>query len=113
MMAGFIALLAGASSVPAIIVGVLLLDFGAGLSHAANQSSAFALRPDARGRINGVYMSGYFLGGAIGTGFATLAYAAGGWPLTCALGGAYAAAILLIEKLPPLTAPQHAKALVP
>jgi predicted MFS family arabinose efflux permease len=112
MMAGFGALLAGASSVPAIIVGVLLLDFGAGLSHAANQSSAFALRPDARGRINSVYMSGYFLGGAIGTGLATLAYASGGWPLTCALGGAYAAAILLIEKLLPLTAPSHAKALV-
>jgi TM2 domain-containing membrane protein YozV len=58
-------------------------------------------------------MSGYFLGGAIGTGLATLAYASGGWPLTCGLGGAYAAAVLLIEKLLPLTAPQHAKALVP
>ena len=36
----------------AVIIGVLLLDFGAGLSHAANQSSAFALRPEARGRVN-------------------------------------------------------------
>ncbi len=52
MIAGFLLMAAGANSVAAFIIGVLLLDFGAGLSHAANQSSAFALRPEARGRVN-------------------------------------------------------------
>jgi predicted MFS family arabinose efflux permease len=102
MIAGFAVLIAGATSVAAIVVGVLLMDFGAGLSHSANQSTAFALRPDARGRINSVYMSGYFLGGAVGTSLATLAYAAGGWRLTCTFGAACAALILALELAAPV-----------
>jgi predicted MFS family arabinose efflux permease len=102
MIVGFVILGAGAHSVPLLVVGVLLMDFGAGLSHAANQSAAFALRPDARGRVNSVYMSGYFLGGAIGTSLATLAYASGGWPATCVFGGACAAVMLAAERLAPV-----------
>lgn len=102
MIAGFVVLIVGAASVFWIVVGVLLMDFGAGLSHSANQSSAFALRPDARGRINSVYMSGYFLGGALGTSLATLAYASGGLRLTCTLGAACAALILACELVVPV-----------
>jgi predicted MFS family arabinose efflux permease len=102
MMMGFFVLFAGASSVFWIVIGVLLMDFGAGLSHSANQSSAFALRPEARGRINSVYMSGYFIGGAIGTSLATLAYSLGGWRLTCTFGAACAAVMLMYELIIPI-----------
>ena len=104
MIAGFLVLGVGGRSVALMIVGVLLMDFGAGLSHSANQSSAFALRPEARGRVNSVYMSGYFLGGAIGTTLATLVYAAGGWPATCAFGAACAGVMLAAERTAPLEA---------
>jgi predicted MFS family arabinose efflux permease len=97
MIGGFLILMWGEQSVAWIVIGVLLMDFGAGLSHSANQSSAFALRPEARGRINSVYMSGYFIGGALGTSLATLAYSTGGWRLTCAFGAACAASILGLE----------------
>ena len=103
MITGFAILMVGANSVVLIVLGVLLMDFGAGLSHAANQSSAFALRPDARGRVNSVYMSGYFLGGAIGTSIATLAYASGGWQATCLFGAGCAAVILAAERLYPVS----------
>jgi predicted MFS family arabinose efflux permease len=103
MIAGFLLMAVGASSMVAIIIGVLLLDFGAGLSHAANQSSAFALRPEARGRVNSIYMSGYFIGGAIGTSLATLALEAGGWRLTCAFGAACAGALLGLELFRPIS----------
>ncbi len=103
MIAGYVLLMVGAHSVALIVVGVLLMDFGAGLSHAANQSSAFALRPEARGRINSVYMSGYFLGGAIGTSIATLAFASGGWPATCFFGAGCAAAMLAAERWNPVS----------
>jgi predicted MFS family arabinose efflux permease len=102
MAVGFLVLMAGAASVAAIVAGVLLMDFGAGLSHAANQSSAFALRPEAWGRINSVYMSGYFIGGAIGTSLATLAYSLGGWTLTCLFGAACAGLILVLELVAPV-----------
>ena len=45
MIAGFAVLIAGATSVAAIVVGVLLMDFGAGLSHAA---AVDRLRPAPR-----------------------------------------------------------------
>ncbi len=97
MVAGFVVMMIGDRSIACMIVGVLLMDFGAGLCHAANQSTAFALRPNARGRINSVYMTGYFLGGGIGTSLATLAYSLGGWRWTCAFGAACAVSILFIE----------------
>ena len=103
MIAGFLILILGAASVVGIVIGVLLMDFGAGLSHSANQSAAFSLRPDARGRINSVYMSGYFIGGAVGTSLATLAYAAGGWPLTCMFGAACAGLMLALEVFAPVS----------
>ena len=78
------------------------MDFGAGLGHSANQSTAFALRPDSRGWINSIYMGGYFLGGALGTSLATLAYAAGGWRLTCGFGALCPALILLLELVSPV-----------
>jgi predicted MFS family arabinose efflux permease len=108
MIAGFALLGLGAGSVALIVVGVLLMDFGAGLSHSANQSSAFALRPDARGRVNSVYMSGYFLGGAIGTSIATLCYASGGWQATCLFGAICPAVMLVAERLNPVEQPRGA-----
>lgn len=103
MIAGFLLLIVGATSVAAIVISVLLMDFGAGLSHSANQSSAFSPRPNARGRINSVYMSGYFIGGAIGTSLATLAYGVGGWSLTCLFGAARAGLMLALEVFIPVS----------
>jgi predicted MFS family arabinose efflux permease len=73
-------------------VGVVLLDAGVQASHLANQMVIFGLSPERRNRLNAVYMVTYFLGGALGTAAAALAWESGGWPAVCAVGAAAAIA---------------------
>jgi len=88
-----------------MVVGLLALDAGAGLSHAANQSAAFSIDGAARGRINSIYMSGYFIGGALGTVSATAIVINAGWVATCLFGMCCGLAVLLLELLDPLRQP--------
>ncbi len=97
MVAGFCVLAAERQSIIGIAVGALLLDGGASVTHAANQSKAMSLRQGAIARVNSVYIAGYFLGGAIGTMAAGLAYAYSGWLATCAIGAFFSGAMLVGE----------------
>ncbi len=91
----FLVFWAGVRSLVVIGIGVVLLDAGAQASHLTNQTVIFGLRPDLRNRLNALYMVTYFLGGALGTGAASLAWSLGRWPLVCATGAAFALAALL------------------
>ncbi|SDH87887.1 Predicted arabinose efflux permease, MFS family [Paraburkholderia steynii] len=60
-------LLAGAeSSLTFLIIGVIVLDIGVQSGLVSNQTRAFAVDPKAQGRINSLYMTATFSGGAIG-----------------------------------------------
>ena len=50
-----------------LIVGVVVLDVGAQITQVANQTRIFGLVPSARSRVNTVYMTIYFSGGALGS----------------------------------------------
>ncbi len=63
----------------AMIIGIILLDLGVQAGQISNQSRIYALRPDARARINTVYMVTYFIGGSIGSGIASEAWAQFRW----------------------------------
>ncbi|PKV45542.1 putative MFS family arabinose efflux permease [Janthinobacterium sp. 61] len=66
-------LLAGAaSSLALLVIGVIVLDIGVQAALVANQTRAFAVDPTAQGRINSLYMTATFIGGAAGV-------AASGW----------------------------------
>ncbi|RYZ72314.1 MAG: MFS transporter [Proteobacteria bacterium] len=67
------------NSIPGLILGVIVLDFAVQGVLVSHQSIIFALRPEARGRINTIFMSGMFLGGAIGSATAIHAWGVGGW----------------------------------
>ena len=54
-----------------------------------NQAVIYALRPDARSRINSAYMVCYFLGGAAGSLAAGALYGAHGWAGVCLLGAGF------------------------
>lgn len=75
-----------AYSIWGLVIGVIVLDAGVQATHISNQSIIFALKPEARNRINTIYMVTYFLGGTAGTFFATLLWKKYQWDGVCAIG---------------------------
>lgn len=102
LCAGFLVAVGLYWSVPGLLIGVLLIDAGAGICHAANQSSALRLRPEALSRVNSVYIASYFGGGAVGTLLAGVGYGWLGWAGACAVGIAAGLIILIGETAPRL-----------
>lgn len=73
-------LLAGAqTSLVLLVVGVIVLDIGVQAGLVANQTRAFAVDPKAQGRINSLYMTATFVGGAIGATVSGWLMAQFGW----------------------------------
>jgi predicted MFS family arabinose efflux permease len=79
----------GHSSLAALIVGIVVLDIGTQGMQITNQAIIYALRPDARSRINSAYMVCYFIGGAAGSLAAGVLYSAHGWGGVCVLGAGF------------------------
>lgn len=64
---------------------VVLLDIGTQTIQIGNQTRIFSLLPEARSRINTVYMVGYFTGGALGSTLSTIAWEHYRWNGVCGL----------------------------
>jgi predicted MFS family arabinose efflux permease len=88
-------------SLALLVVTALLLDGGAIADQAVGRRAINLLRPEARGRINGLFTGIFFLGGSAGALCAGPAWAWGEWPAVCwgGLGFALAAALMhLMER---------------
>jgi len=96
ILAGYAVLFVGGESLLLIGLAVVLLDFGTQASHINNQARIFALDPQARSRLNTVYMVTYFTGGALGSLAGTRAWVHAGWNGVCATGALLAALALLL-----------------
>ncbi|MHB8263787.1 MAG: MFS transporter [Acidimicrobiales bacterium] len=79
----------GRTSLIALVAGVILVDLGVWGAQVSNQSLIYRLRPHAQSRITTIYMTSYFIGGAIGSATSAILYAKEGWIATCALGSAF------------------------
>ena len=68
------------------IIGFGVINLGLVLVHTSNQNIIFRLRPDAKGRVNSVYMTCYFIGGACGSALGVYGWHHGGWSMACLIG---------------------------
>ncbi len=78
------------SSLAALVIGVIILDFGIQSALVANQHIIYAIDPEARSRLNTIFMTGMFLGGAFGSASAAAAWAYGAWVAVSVLGVVFA-----------------------
>lgn len=76
----------GAQYLWSYIFGFGLINLGLASVHTSNQNVIFHLRPDAKSRLNAVYMTSYFIGGACGSALGIYAWHRGGWSMSCLVG---------------------------
>ncbi|OMG75368.1 MFS transporter [Burkholderia ubonensis] len=94
LVASWLPLAFTTSSLPLLIVGIVLLDIGGQAIHVVNQSMILGARPDAHARLVGCYMLFYSVGSGLGAIASTLVYARAGWAGVCVLGAAVSTAAL-------------------
>lgn len=75
----------GPAGAAALVVGTLLLDVSMQCGMLANQARVYALRPDARSRLNTAYMTCAYLGGSAGSWLGVRVHGSAGWPGVCVL----------------------------
>ncbi|MFE5125291.1 MFS transporter [Streptomyces sp. NPDC056669] len=75
----------GTLGLAALTVGTLLLDVAMQSGMVANQARVYALRPDARSRLNTAYMTCAYLGGSAGSWLGVQVWSRAGWWGVCAL----------------------------
>ncbi|MGV2288048.1 MFS transporter [Trinickia sp. YCB016] len=98
--AAFVELMFARASIAGLVVGVIVLDVGVQAALIANQSRIYALRPDARSRINTVFLVGYFIGGAFGSAVGAMAWRHFGWTGVCVVGVLFAALAAWVHSRP-------------
>jgi predicted MFS family arabinose efflux permease len=88
---------APAVSLGLLVLSVFLLDGGVVTEQTLGRRAVNLLRPEARGRLNGLFTGGFFLLGAAGAALSGLAWSIGGWTAVCALGILVGASLLLLD----------------
>ncbi|MFW2078939.1 MFS transporter [Acinetobacter sp. ULE_I010] len=76
----------GGKSLISYMLGYGVINLGLAIVHTSNQNIIFRLRPNAKSRINSIYMTVYFTGGACGSALGVYAWHHGGWTMTCLVG---------------------------
>jgi len=89
LVASFVLIALGNDSIGMLIIGTLLMDACVQGAHIVNQSVIYELLPQARSRITTVYMTTYFVGGALGSAAGSQAYEQWGWTGACAAGACF------------------------
>jgi predicted MFS family arabinose efflux permease len=73
-------------SMVVLVVAAIAIDFGVQANVVLGYRTLFAQGAESRSRLNGLYMTTFFLAGALGSAVGGWAYANGGWPLVSWIG---------------------------
>lgn len=71
-----------------LLIAAVTLDMAVSGNLVLGQRAIYSLGSEARGRLNGLFMSLFFLGGAVGSAVGGWAYAQSGWTLAIWIGAA-------------------------
>ncbi len=82
-----------------LVLAAIALDAGVTTDQTLGRRAINLLQPEARGRLNGLFVGIFFVGGALGAASAALAWVNGGWTAVCLLGIVYAITTLVIGVL--------------
>lgn len=65
------------------VIGIILIDIGQQAIHVTNQTRIYTLVPEARNRLNTIFMSVSFVGAACGSALGLWLWSLGGWTMFC------------------------------
>lgn len=82
-------------SLAILVIAAIALDMAVSGNLVLGQRTIYSLGNEIRGRVNGVFMAVFFIGGAIGSALGGWAYASGGWMLASIIGVSMPMAALL------------------
>ena len=95
VIAAFVAALFGGVSLAALVAAGILIDLGVQANLVFGQREIYQLDATIRNRLNAVYMTTFFLGGAVGSALSSPVLEAFGWVGVCVIGMAMPAAALI------------------
>ncbi|MBN3762208.1 MFS transporter [Burkholderia sp. Ac-20365] len=87
-------------TVAGLVAGVIVLDLGLQSGHVANMARNMSIKSDAMSRINTLYMTIRFAGGALGSSLGIWAWSVWQWPGVCAVGLALGCMSLMVQVRP-------------
>ncbi|CEJ66749.1 MULTISPECIES: MFS transporter [Citrobacter] len=96
LLFSWLAIWFGHTSVPMLIIGILVLDLTVQGVHITNQTVIYRIHPDARNRLTAGYMTSYFIGGAAGSLISASAWQHASWAGVCLAGVTVAVLNLLV-----------------
>jgi predicted MFS family arabinose efflux permease len=80
----------------ALVVLTVIFDAAIQTNQITSQRIIFTAPQETRGRVNAIYMTINFIGGAIGSLLGTITYHSGGWSTTAVTGGIIGVVLLAL-----------------
>lgn len=86
MLIGYAIMFFSIYSIIIVIAGIVLIDVGLQSAHVPNLTRVSSLIPEARTRLNTIYMTSFFIGGTLGSLLGSYAWNVYGWEGVCTIG---------------------------
>lgn len=86
MLVGYAIMFWSIHSIAIVIIGIILIDVGLQSAHVPNLTRVSSLIPEARTRLNTLYMTAFFIGGTLGSIVGSYAWDTFGWEGVCITG---------------------------